>query len=106
MVAGCGQTRSIHCSKLAGSDRPYTPKCDEPLIAVVEQGTLTHYAAVHPGGVREYHAGDSIIEGNGYPHEGRNEGDTDVVLLVTYVTPEGQPLAETDLSLCTLTAAE
>jgi quercetin dioxygenase-like cupin family protein len=70
------------------------------LVAVVTEGELTHYADVHPGGVLVYEAGDSVIEGADYPHEGINEGDTDVVLLVTYITPEGKPLAETDLSNC------
>ncbi|MBB1036635.1 cupin domain-containing protein [Dietzia natronolimnaea] len=70
------------------------------LIAVVEQGELTHYADIYPGGVHVYRAGESIIEGAGYPHEGRNEGDEDVVLMVTYVIPEGKPLAETDLANC------
>lgn len=70
------------------------------LVAVVEQGELTHYAEIYPGGVHVYRTGDSIIEGAGYPHEGRNEGQEDVVLMVTYVIPEGKPLAETDLSHC------
>lgn len=70
------------------------------LIAVVEQGELTHYADIYPGGVHIYRQGESIIEGAGYPHEGRNEGDQDVVLMVTYVIPEGKPLAETDLANC------
>ncbi|HMT50944.1 MAG TPA: cupin domain-containing protein [Dietzia sp.] len=70
------------------------------LIAVVEQGDLTHYADIYPGGVHVYRAGESIIEGAGYPHEGRNEGAEDVVLMVTYVIPEGEPLAETDLTRC------
>ena len=70
------------------------------LDAVVKEGTLTHYAAMYPGGVHEYHAGDAIIEGAGYKHEGRNEGTTNVVLWVTYIIPEGKPLAETDLSHC------
>lgn len=70
------------------------------LIAVVQAGELTHYSQTHPGGVRVYKTGESIIEGAGYPHEGRNEGDTDVVLLVTYVIPDGKPLAETDLTHC------
>ncbi|SDZ14512.1 cupin domain-containing protein [Herbiconiux ginsengi] len=73
---------------------------DGQLIAVVEQGTFTHYAPVYPGGVHVYHAGDSIVEGAHYVHEGKNEGTDDVVLLVTYVIPEGDPLAETDLSHC------
>lgn len=70
------------------------------LIAAVKEGTLTHYADIYPGGVHVYETGDSIIEGAGYPHEGRNEGDEDVVLWVTYVIPEGKPLAEPDLSNC------
>lgn len=70
------------------------------LIAVVEQGTLTHYAPVYPGGVREYHAGEAIVEGSGYIHEGRNEGDQDVVLWVAYLIPEGEPLAQADLDHC------
>lgn len=71
------------------------------LIAVVQEGSLTHYAANHPGGVRVFEAGEAIVEGAGYPHEGRNEGDSPVVLWVTYIIPEGMPLAETDLSHCT-----
>lgn len=70
------------------------------LIAVVEQGDLTHYADIYPGGVHVYRTGESIIEGAGYPHEGRNEGQEDVVLMVSYVTPDGKPLAETDLTHC------
>jgi len=70
------------------------------LIAVVEQGTLTHYAPVYPSGVHVYHAGDAIVEGAGYPHQGVNEGQEDVVLLVTYVIAEGEPLAQTDLAKC------
>lgn len=75
------------------------------LVAVVAEGELTHLAPIYPGGVHVYETGDSVIEGKGYPHEGRNEGDTDVVLLVTYVTPEGKPLAEKDLAHCDPAAA-
>lgn len=70
------------------------------LIAVVEQGVFTHYAPIYPDGVRVYKAGDSIVEGAGYVHQGVNEGTEDVVLTVTYVIPEGEPLAETDLANC------
>jgi quercetin dioxygenase-like cupin family protein len=70
------------------------------LVAVVAEGTLTHYADIYPSGVHVYETGDSIIEGAGYRHEGRNEGADDVVLWVTYIIPEGKPLAETDLSHC------
>ncbi len=70
------------------------------LVAVVEKGELTHYAPVYPGGVHVYQAGDSIVEGARYVHEGKNLGTDDVVLLVTYVITEGQPLAQTDLTKC------
>lgn len=70
------------------------------LIAVVKEGELTHYADIYPGGVHVYGTGESIIEGAGYPHEGINEGDDDVVMVVTYVIPEGKPLAETELANC------
>jgi len=70
------------------------------LVAVVQQGELTHYADIYPGGVHVYQEGDSIVEGAGYRHEGRNEGDVDVVLWVTYIITEGEPLAETDLTRC------
>lgn len=71
------------------------------LIAVVKQGTLTHYAPIYPSGVHRYSTGDSIVEGRGYVHEGKNEGNEDVVLLVNYVTPEGKSLSEVDLARCT-----
>ncbi|MGW2600853.1 cupin domain-containing protein [Streptomyces klenkii] len=70
------------------------------LVGVVKSGTLTHYAPVYPGGVHVYRTGDSITEGRGYVHEGRNEGSAPLVLWATYMTPEGKPLAETDLSQC------
>lgn len=73
---------------------------DGQLIAVVEKGVFTHYAPVYPGGVHTYVAGDSLVEGAGYVHQGKNLGTTDVVLLVTYIIPQGDPLAETDLTKC------
>jgi quercetin dioxygenase-like cupin family protein len=73
---------------------------DGQLIAVVEKGVFTHYAPIYPGGVHTYVAGDSLVEGAGYVHEGKNLGTTDVVLLVTYIIRKGDPLAETDLSKC------
>lgn len=70
------------------------------LVGIVKQGTLTHYAPVYPTGVHEYVAGDAIIEGQGYIHEGRNEGTEPVILEVTYLIEAGEPLAETDLAKC------
>jgi quercetin dioxygenase-like cupin family protein len=73
---------------------------DGQLIAVVESGVFTHYAPIYPGGVHVYHAGDSVVEGAHYVHEGKNEGTEPLVLLVTYVIPQGDPLSETDLTKC------
>jgi len=70
------------------------------LVGVVTAGELTHHAPIYPGGVHVYRAGDAIVEGADYVHEGVNEGDEPVVLWVTYLIDEGEPLAETDLSLC------
>jgi len=70
------------------------------LVAIVEEGELTHRAPVYPGGEHVYQAGDSLVEGAGYVHEGINERTEDLVLLVTYITETGKPLAETDLELC------
>ena len=70
------------------------------VIGVVDRGELAHHADFHPGGVRVYRAGDSIIEPAGLVHEARNDGPTDVVLTVNYVTTHGTPLIETDLTQC------
>lgn len=70
------------------------------LIVVVERGELTHYADTYLGGVYVYRAGDSVVEAARYVHEGVNEGQEDLELLVTYITPEGKPLQETDLTQC------
>lgn len=70
------------------------------LIALVESGVFTHYAPVYPTGVHVYVAGDALVEGADYAHQGKNEGTEDVVLLATYVIAEGEPLAQTDLRKC------
>ncbi len=64
------------------------------VFGVIKQGTLTHYKGdCSVDGV--YNAGDSISEGsgNGYIHEGRNEGPVPVVMWVLYIKPAGSPLA-------------
>ena len=73
---------------------------DGQLIALVESGVFTHYAPVYPTGKHVYTAGDSLVEGADYAHQGKNEGAEDVVLLVTYIIAEGEPLAQTDLREC------
>ena len=70
------------------------------LIALVESGVFTHYAPVYPTGKHVYVAGDALVEGADYAHQGKNEGTEDVVLLATYVIADGQPLAQTDLHKC------
>ncbi|MFK0296546.1 cupin domain-containing protein [Streptomyces sp. NPDC090442] len=70
------------------------------LIGVVKSGVFTHTAPIYPRGEHVYKAGDSLVEGSGYLHEGRNEGKKDVVLWVTYVTPKGKPLAVPEPGPC------
>ena len=57
------------------------------VIAIVDSGVLTHYAPVHPSGVRRYRAGEAFIEGADYLHEAVNDTADDVVLWVVYVDP-------------------
>ncbi|MFJ8896813.1 hypothetical protein ACIRCZ_19680 [Leifsonia sp. NPDC102414] len=70
------------------------------VVGVVVQGELTHHAPIYPTGVHTYHKGDAIIEGPGYLHDGKNDGRGNTVLKVTYFTPQGKPLAETDPAKC------
>ena len=77
------------------------PHCHHgQLVVVVEQGELTHYADAHPGGVRVYRAGDSVVEDSRYVHETVNEGSEDLVVMVTHFTPEGMSTEDTDLAKC------
>ncbi|MFI8105887.1 cupin domain-containing protein [Streptomyces sp. NPDC086023] len=63
------------------------------LLAVVEQGELTH-TDVH-GRSHRYGPGDAFLEPHGsqHAHEGCNTGENDVVLHVTYLNPGAGPLA-------------
>lgn len=64
------------------------------VFGVIKQGTLTHYRGdCSVDGV--YNAGDAISEGSGdgYVHEGRNEGSVPLVMTVLYIKPAGSPLA-------------
>jgi quercetin dioxygenase-like cupin family protein len=64
------------------------------VFGVIKQGTLTHYKGdCSIDGV--YNAGDPISEGSGdgYIHEGRNEGTVPLVMTVLYIKPAGSPLA-------------
>ncbi|MEV7418380.1 cupin domain-containing protein [Streptomyces sp. NPDC089919] len=63
------------------------------LLAVVEQGELTHTDA--HGRTHRYGPGDAFLEprGSEHVHEGRNTGGDEVVLHVTYLNPSAGPLA-------------
>lgn len=64
-----------------------------PLIAVVQSGTLTRTLA--DCSVVRSSAGQSFIEPDGARkvHNGQNLGTVPVVLYVTYLLPEGDPLS-------------
>ncbi|KAA8650873.1 uncharacterized protein ATNIH1004_003562 [Aspergillus tanneri] len=102
-VDGSGNQVQLNFRKITIPPKGSTgPHCHYgQLLGVVQKGTLTLYAPIFSEGVHKYKAGESVTEGRGYVHEGHNESDTeDVVLWVTYITPEGKPLAEADLSKC------
>ncbi|MCB5164704.1 cupin domain-containing protein [Streptomyces bambusae] len=63
------------------------------LLAVVEQGELTHTDG--HGRTHRYGPGDAFLEprGSRHVHEGRNTGGHEVVLHVTYLNPGAGPLA-------------
>jgi quercetin dioxygenase-like cupin family protein len=66
------------------------------LVAVVEDGTLTHNEAFLCLQDGLYQPGETISERSGadYVHIGRNLGGTPVVLLALYANPVGTSLAE------------
>lgn len=77
------------------------PHCHHgPLILVVEKGELTHYSETYLGGVRVYRAGDSVVESARYVYEGINEGSEALVLTMTYIIAQGEPLQQRDLTMC------
>ncbi len=67
---------------------------DGQLIAVVKQGTLTR--TMDDCSVEVTPAGGSFVEprGRNHVHIGRNLGTEPVILMVTYVLPEGKPLSQ------------
>jgi quercetin dioxygenase-like cupin family protein len=56
------------------------PNCEE--VLVVLQGTIAHAAG--SGEEAVLHAGDTITIPEGFPHNARNTGDADAVLLIAY----------------------
>jgi quercetin dioxygenase-like cupin family protein len=67
---------------------------DGQLIAVVKQGTLTR--TMDDCSTEVTPAGESFVEprGKNHVHLGRNLGTEPVILLVTYVLPDGKPLSQ------------
>jgi mannose-6-phosphate isomerase-like protein (cupin superfamily) len=64
------------------------------VFGVVKAGTLTHYdGGCSVDGV--YNVNDPVVEGSGegYVHEGRNEGTVPMMMWVLYIDPAGSPLA-------------
>lgn len=62
------------------------------LVGVVTGGTLTHYWA--DGHISRHPAGTSFITGGpGHIHDGRNEGDDPLVMLLTYINSADARLA-------------
>ena len=70
------------------------------IVAVVEKGEITHFADSHPGGVRVYGVGESIIADTREVHEAINLGEETAEVMITHLTPEGKPLTENDLAQC------
>lgn len=63
-----------------------------PSVIVVKQGTITFYRGDDPTCTAQaYSAGQALVDtGNGV-HVGRNEGATDVIVIVTRFLPAGAP---------------
>jgi quercetin dioxygenase-like cupin family protein len=63
-----------------------------PVFVLVTAGTLTIYHADDPTLTPEvFPAGTGFVEGPGDIHIGRNEGDTNLQLVVLFLVPHGAP---------------
>jgi quercetin dioxygenase-like cupin family protein len=60
-------------------------------LATVKSGTLTLYEADDPLTPQPYPAGTAFTEEDGHVHLARNEGSTDVELIVLHLVPVGAP---------------
>ncbi|MBT2386071.1 cupin domain-containing protein [Streptomyces sp. ISL-11] len=73
------------------------------LVGVVTGGTLTHYWA--DGRVSRHPAGTSFITGGpDHLHDGRNEGEDPLVMLLTYINGPDMRLAVDVPAVCCDTA--
>ena len=63
-----------------------------PSLIIVKSGTITFYHGDDPTCTPDVkHAGDALIDDGTDVHIGRNEGTTDVVVIVTRFLPLGAP---------------
>lgn len=61
-----------------------------PSVIVVKQGTITFYRADDPTCTgTSYSAGQALVDPGNDVHVGRNEGSTEVIVLVTRFLPSG-----------------
>lgn len=64
-----------------------------PVWVIVEQGTLTLYDGDDPGCTgRPQVAGSAFLDSGNHVHNARNEGATPVVVLATFMLPDGGAL--------------
>lgn len=62
-----------------------------PVWVVVNQGTLTLYDPDEPTCTRTYGPGSAFLEVGDHVHNAVNEGDVDVVVVGTFLLPDGAP---------------
>ena len=63
-----------------------------PSLIIVKAGTLTFYHGDDPTCTPAvYQAGDALVDTGNDVHVGRNEGTTEVVVIVTRFLPDGAP---------------
>ena len=68
-----------------------------PVVVVVQQGVLTLYDGADCSSGKTYDSGEAFVDpGQGHLHIARNEGSSDVVLLVTYLAPPGTGVPRID----------
>ncbi len=68
--------------------RAFSVSQSGPSLIVVKAGRITFYHGDDPSCTGEvYEAGDALVDTGNDVHVGRNEGDADVVVIVTRIIP-------------------
>ncbi|HET9832352.1 MAG TPA: cupin domain-containing protein [Vicinamibacterales bacterium] len=62
-----------------------------PVWVVVNQGTLTLHDPDEPNCTKTYGPGSAFFEVGDHVHNALNEGDVDVVVVGTFLLPDGAP---------------